>query len=77
MKEKWNYITSYFFLFFGCFVQETISFIKKSFDKCTTSTCKITNSIIFRTIFELDQIEEAQNGWIILKGFIKVSKWYE
>ena len=55
-----------FFLFSAVFVfsQETISDKKKAFDKCTTSTCKITNSIaISEKYLELDQIEEAQK-WL-------------
>jgi len=51
------------FLFSSVFVfsQETISDKKKAFDKCTTSTCKITSSIaVSEQYLELDQIEEAQ-----------------
>jgi len=55
-----------FFLFSPVFVfsQETISDKKKAFDKCTTSSCKITNSIaIAEQYLELDKIEEAQK-WL-------------
>ncbi|MEO7976674.1 ATP-binding protein [Flavobacterium sp.] len=59
----------YYFLFFLfsavlVFSQETISDKKKAFDKCTTSSCKITNSIaVSEQYLELDQIEEAQK-WL-------------
>jgi len=55
-----------FFLFSAVFVfsQGTISDKKKVFDKCKTSSCKITSSIaISEHYLELDQIEEAQK-WL-------------